>query len=191
MRPIPAIPISRCAPGAKITLSCVLTFALAGCGFQLAGTVGQLPADMHHTCIQSGEPYGHLENLLRNAILASGEQVSASCGDTDAMLDIIDHSVKSRLLAVNSSGQPQEYQLVYRVKFQLLDAAGKVLLAPTTLKTQRLVAYSVTNELGVRSYEQSLISDMQREASRLILLRLEALDREPPKRPPATNKTNV
>lgn len=146
---------------------------------------------MHHTCIRSGEPYGHLENLLRNAILASGEQVSTSCDDTDAILDIMSHSVQSRLLAVNSSGQPQEYYVVYRVKFQLRDAAGKVLLAPTTLKTQRLMAYSVTNNLGVSSHERSLISDMQREISRLILLRLEALDRQTPQPPPARNKTNV
>lgn len=187
-----SIPISRCVVGAKITLSCVLPFAVVGCGFHLAGSVGHLPAAMHHTCIRSGEPYGNLENLLRNAIRDSGEQVSTSCGDTDAMLEIIDHSVQSRLLAVNSRGRPQEYQLVYRVEFQLRDASGKVLLAPTRLKAQRLLAYSVNNELGTGSRRQSLLRDMQREVSRLILLRLQALDRQtvkPP--PPATSQTNV
>lgn len=186
------IPVSRCALGSKIVLAGALICAVAGCGFHLAGAVGHLPAAMHHTCIHSGEPYGHLENLLRNAIRASGEQVSASCEDGDAVLAIMRHSTQSRLLAVNSSGQPQEYQLIYRVEFELRDAAGKVLLAPTRLKTQRLLAYSVNNELGTGSRRQSLVNDMQREVSRLILLRLQALDRQAVKpSAPATSQTNV
>lgn len=167
----------RMARGVKAALAGVLIFGVAGCGFHPAGSVGHLPAAMQHTYIRSSEPYGHLENLLRNALRARGEQVSATYGDTDAVLDIMNHSTQSRVLAVNAKGQPLQYQLVYRVEFQLLDKTGKALLVPTTLKVQRQFAYSVTNELGTGSRQRSLVSNMQREASRLILLRLEALDR--------------
>ncbi len=163
--------------GVKAALAGVLILGVAGCGFHPAGSVGHLPAAMQHTYIQSNEPYGHLENLLRNALRARGEQVSTTHADTDAVLDIMSHATQSRVLAVNAKGQPLQYQLVYHVKFRLLDKTGKELLAPTVLKVQRQLAYSVTNELGTGSRRRSLVGNMQREASRLILLRLEALDR--------------
>lgn len=168
-----------------------VVLAAAGCGFHPAGSVGHLPAVMHKTCLQSDEPYGRLENDLRNELRARGKQVGTGCDD-GAVLDIMSHRVESRVLAVNSKGQPQQYQLIYFVEFRLLDASGNELLPPSRIKLQRQLAYSVYNELGTGRRKQSLIGDMQREASRLILLRLEALGRKGQAGPaPATNQTNV
>lgn len=149
---------------------------LAGCGFHLAGTVRHLPPAMAHTCIQSEEPYGHLENLLRNAIRAHGDVVTESCTDESAVLAITNHTVERRVLAVNAQGQPLQYELDYQVTFSLADAGGKTLLPTATLKLQRQLAYSIYNELGAGRRQDALVADMQREASRLILLRLEALE---------------
>ena len=169
-----------------------LLLAVAGCGFHPAGSVGHLPAVMHQSCIRSTEPYGDLENDLRNALREHGEQVGDGCGKHDAVLDIVSHSVESRVLAVNSKGQPQQYQLNYYVRFRLLDASGKQLLASTDIQLQRQLAYSVSTELGTGRRRKSLVRDMQREASQLILLRLEALARKGQAAPaPATNQTNV
>ena len=177
---------------AGAALAGALALAAGGCGFHPAGSVGRLPAAMHRTCLRSDEPYGHLENLLRNALRERGERVGTDCGDKDAVLDIIGHSMDSRVLAVNSKGQPLQYQLMYRVRFRVLDADGNQLLAPTTIQLQRQLAYSVYNELGAGRRKRSLESDMQREASRLILLRLEAMGRRERAGPaPATNQTNV
>lgn len=173
----PFAPACRSARSAG--LAAALALAVAGCGFHLAGTVRHLPAAMAHTCIQSEEPYGHLENLLRNAIRAHGDEVSDSCGKDAATLAIISHSVETRVLAVNSQGQPLQYQLTYQVQFRLDGADGKTLLPAASLQLQRQLAYSVYNELGTGRRKKALIADMQREASRLILLRLEALDRRP------------
>ncbi len=173
-------------------LAGAVAVAAGGCGFHPAGSVGHLPAAMHRTCLRSEEPYGHLENLLRNALRERGERVGTACGGKDAILDIIDHSMESRVLAVNAKGQPLQYQLMYHVRFRLLDAHGNQLLAPTTIQVQRQLAYSVYNELGAGQRKQSLKADMQREASRLVLFRLEALGRKEHAGPaPAINQTNV
>lgn len=153
----------------------VMILVMAGCGFRLAGEIGHLPAVMRHTCIRSGEPYGELENLLRSALRTRGEEVSAACSDTTAQLQIVSHSIRLRVLAVNNLGQPVQYLYIYRVVFALRDARGKTLLAPTTLTTQRQLAYAVTQELGVSAQRKALLRDMQRDVSQLILLRLEAL----------------
>lgn len=152
---------------------------LGGCGFHLAGTVQHLPSVMAQTCIQSEEPYGYLENQLRNAIRAQGSEVSESCTGKTAVLAIVDHSFRRRVLAVNAKGQPQEYLLTYRVTFRLNDAHGKTLLKDSTLKLQSEQAYAITNELGAGRRQGVLLQHLQREASRLIMLRLASLRSHP------------
>ena len=158
---------------------------LGGCGFHLAGTVQHLPAVMAQTCIQSEEPYGYLENQLRNAIRAQGSEVTDTCTGETAVLAIVDHSFRRRVLAVNARGQPQEYLLTYRVTFRLNDAHGKTLLKASTLKLQSEQAYAITNELGAGRRQGVLLQHLQREASRLIMLRLASLHARTP--PPAKN----
>ena len=158
---------------------------LSGCGFHLAGTVGSLPQDMANTCIQSNEPYGYLENQLRNSIRAQGFKVSDTCTDKTAVLTIVKHSFERRVLAVNAEGRPQEYLLTYKVTFRLDDGNGKTLLQDSTLKLQTEQAYEVINELGAGRRQGVLLQHLQREASRLILLRLQALGKKLPQ--PAKN----
>ena len=170
----------------RLTAAALPAFLLlGGCGFHLASTVQHLPPVMAQTCIQSGEPYGYLENQLRNAIRAQGSEVSDTCTDKTAVLAIVKHSFKRRVLAVNARGQPQEYLLIYTVTFSLNDSHGKTLLKNATLKLQSEQAYAVSNELGAGRRQDVVLRYLQREASRLIMLRLAFLDKHP--RPPAKN----
>jgi len=155
------------------TAACVLL--LAGCGFHPVGSTGTLPPAMKVTYVRSGEPYGHLENLLRRAIVARGLKVTQNRDEASAELDILDTQLKRRVLAVNSRGQPLEYDLHYTVRFELVDASGKTLLRPRSIDLDRHLAYNVNIELGSTRRQQQLERDMQREATRLIMMRLEAV----------------
>lgn len=169
-----------------------LVVAVAGCGFQLAGSATHLPAAMRATYIASTQPYGGLENLLRRAILADGLRVVEDPGQATATLDIMSAGESRRVLAVNSRGQPQEYEIRYTVQYQVVDRLGHVLLQPSTIKLARDLAYSVGIELGASRRQQQLLESMQREASRLILLRLQALGKaHPAAAATATPKSNV
>jgi len=175
----PAFFLHRAAAGLALSL------LLGGCGFHLASTTQHLPAVMAQTCIQSGEPYGYLENQLRNAIRSQGSQVRDTCTDKTAVLTIVKNALTRRVLAVNAKGQPQEYLLTYWVTFRLDDGHGKTLLKDSTLKLQSEQAYAITNELGAGRRQGELFQHLQREASRLIMLRLASLNHSP--RPPAKN----
>src|SRR5690625_171351 len=121
---------------------------LAGCGFHPAGSTGQLPQAMQLTYVQSGEPYGHLENLLRRAIVNHGLKVTENRKQASAELDILSTQMTRRLLAVNAHGQPLEYNLHYTVRFRLLDASGQTLLEAQSIGLNRNLAYNVNIELG-------------------------------------------
>lgn len=153
----------------------VLTLALAGCGFQLAGTAAHLPRAMRATYIASAQPYGGLENLLRRAIQAEGYRAVEDPRRATATLAIMSAGQERRVLAVNAQGQPQEYQIAYTVQYRLEDSSGRVLLAPATIRLTRDLAYTVNIELGASRRQQQLVESMQRDAARLILLRLQAL----------------
>lgn len=161
----------------KSLLAAAFALALAGCGFHPVGGSGKLPAAMHVTYVASGEPYGNLENLLRRALVARGDEVTENRDRASAVLDIMSTGNNRRVLAVNSNGQPLEYMLTYRVRFRLLDAKGGALLAPQEIALRRDLAYSVNIQLGSTRRERELIADMQNEAVELIMLRLEALRR--------------
>jgi len=167
--------------------------ALAGgCGFTLAGTVGRLPPVMRTVYLNSSQPYGGLENDLRRAIIANGGGVANERSSATAVLDILEESQQRRVLAVNSRGRPQEYALTYTVRYELLDAHGKQLLAPAKIQLRRDLAYSVNIELGAGRRQKELLGDMQQEATRLMMLRLQALGTHPARpAPAATTKSNV
>ncbi len=133
---------------------------------------------MQMTYVASGEPYGHLENKLRQAIVARGGKVTQSRTRASAVLDIMNTRLKSRVIAVNTHGQPLQYVLHYRVEFRLLNARGDELLAPQTLDLQRDFAYNVHIQLGSSRRQAQLLRDMQDAAVRRLMLRLEALRRQ-------------
>lgn len=158
-----------------MALAGLFALALAGCGFHPVGSDGQLPGAMHSTYVQSAEPYGYLENLLRRAIVAHGASVTEQRGKATAVLYILDTNLLRRVLAVNSHGQPLQYDLLYEVRFGLRDADGRVLLKPQSIDLRRNFAYNVNIELGASRLKSQLVRDMQQEATRLIMLRIEAL----------------
>lgn len=149
----------------------VAFLALGGCGFHPAGQVA-LPAVMNVTYLQSPSPYGHLENLLRRDLTQVGVTVVDSPQSATATLEIMYARVERRLLAVNRLGQPVQYMLIYRVRYQLLNPEGHVLVPPQRIRLERTYAYSVETELAVGQQTNALLASVQKTASRLILLRL-------------------
>lgn len=158
----------------------------AGCGFKPAGQT-PLPPQMQSTYVASPTPYGDLENMLRREIARRGDRVVDDRDKATAVLQILQAQQTRRVLAVNSDGRPIEYALNYEVQFRLLDASGKELLAPQTLNLSREYAYSITAELGTTREETEILQQLQGEATRLILVRLEALVHRNPQSPPPSS----
>ncbi len=153
-----------------------LAVILSGCGFHPAGKV-LLPRVMRITYIESDNPYGNLENLLRRTLTDSGVKVVETRDRATAVLDIERATTKRRLLAVNNLGRPVQYMLVYRVRYRLLAPGGRMLIPEREIRLERTYAYSVRTELASGRQADALLASLQRTASRLILLRLRTYPR--------------
>ncbi|MHB1239101.1 MAG: LPS-assembly lipoprotein LptE [Gammaproteobacteria bacterium] len=152
----------------------VAVLSLAGCGFHLRGSNGtdRLPPQMARTYLQISSPYGPLAVELRRALQRNGAKISRSPLHATGVLAILQDSEGRRVLSVTPTGQDQEYELAYTVRFELRDAAGKVLVPPQTVQRTRDFLFDEAAVLGMDQEQEMLYSDMRHDIAQDIVRRL-------------------
>lgn len=155
----------------RAILLAVLTLALAGCGFHLRGAEAvHLP---FQTLYVEGDAQSGFVKELKQEIAASGStRLVGSPAQAQAVLKVLGESRNKTILSLSGSGRVAQYNLIYRVSFQLQDAKGKLLILPSDITLQQWISYSDTEVLAKESEEAQLYRDMQSEAARQVLRRL-------------------
>jgi len=145
---------------------------LAGCGFHLRGSV-ELPAAMARTYVD-GEHYPDLVRSLRDQLQGSNVQLVESAVTATAQIHLLSETRSRRILSVDAgTGQANVYELVYQVRFELLDAKGQVLLPAQTLSRSRDLNISGGNLLGKSSEEQQIYAGLLLSMASAILQRIQ------------------
>jgi LPS-assembly lipoprotein len=148
-----------------------LSVTLAGCGFQLRGSVA-LPEEMSVTYIRSNNPYGSLVNDFADALRTHHVKVTENRSEATAVLDIIDDEQKKNVLSVNSSGKVLEYQLQQTIQFDVKTIDNLPLLEPQRVSMTRDYLYSNTDVLSKEREEVVVRRSLQRELVGLAMLRI-------------------
>jgi len=149
--------------------------ALAACGFKLR----QAP-DFAFRTIYIVSPDGlPLTTELRRSI-GSADNVKvlmapAELASADVVLEVLSVQQEKVVVAQNSTGQVQEFQLRMRVRFRLRTPKGKDLILETELLQQRDLSFSETTALAKEAEEALLYRSMQSELVLQIMLRLAAV----------------
>ncbi|MGB8857291.1 MAG: LPS assembly lipoprotein LptE, partial [Burkholderiales bacterium] len=125
-----------------------------------AGAGSQLQADMKRAVNQS-----------------SVTRVTDKPADAEAQLQLTSEQKEKIIIALNSAGRVREFQLRYKVNYQLIDAAKKELIAPSELILSRNVSYSEAQVLAKEQEEILLFRDMQQDAAQQILRRISLVKR--------------
>jgi len=144
---------------------------LAGCGFHLRGSV-ELPAAMASTYVD-GERYPDLVRSLRDQLQDSNVHLVESAATATARIHLLSETRSRRILSVDTNGQANAYELVYQVRFELLDADGKILLPAQTLSRSRDLNISGGNLLGKSSEEQQIYDGLLLSMASAILQRIQ------------------
>ncbi|MBP6020131.1 MAG: hypothetical protein KA735_11625 [Burkholderiaceae bacterium] len=153
-------------------LACVmLCLLVAACGFRLKGPT-PLPFDTLYTNIAENSAFGA---GMRRAIVASSPNTRFVSEPADAQAKLIQLSNEQSLreLSIDAQGQVEEYELNLVFVFQLTDAKGHIVLAPTTLRATREVPYDANvvqakqGEIGTvfKEMQQSMIDRVVRHLS--------------------------
>lgn len=151
----------------------VLAGTLAACGFRLQGAP-HLPELFARTHLVVPVDQPLLKRELAEAIEVGGRRAVDDPAGATAQVLVHESSSEQRVLSVSAQGRPREYEVVYRVRFEVL-AGGKRVLTPQTLELRRDYPFDESDVLARQREAGVLLAGMQRDMARLIQRRLAAI----------------
>ncbi|MGH8639100.1 MAG: LPS assembly lipoprotein LptE [Burkholderiales bacterium] len=154
---------------ARMLFMLSLMATLAGCGFHLRGAV-QLPFPNLYVNVSNVSQFGH---ELKRALRASDVRLMDNAKEAAATLSILSELRERHILSLGGQGRVREYQLRYRLAYQVTNAKG-VITPPTEIVLKRDISFNDSEVLAKESEEALLYRDMQLDAVQQLLRRLEA-----------------
>jgi LPS-assembly lipoprotein len=169
----PVILTYRFARGTCSVFLVLVSIALCGCGFQLAGS-GDVPNVMATTYVQTTTPNSEFYDSLRDTLRSRGLEVVGTPEQARARLIISEDSTGQRVLSVSARNTPREYEIFYAVTFAL-QAGSESLIEPEQLVVTRSYTYDETQVLGKAREERILRRSLAEDLARRVIRRIEAL----------------
>jgi LPS-assembly lipoprotein len=168
--------------GFLVHLSAMLLFAglvalTAGCGFHLRGSAA-LPESMAVTFIKSDEPYSSLVNDFSAALKIHDVRVTEERGEATAVLNILENTIDTGVLSVNTSGKVLEYEIIQTIRFSVVTAGNEPLVPEQTIKLNRDYVFSSTDVLGKQRENAVVRANLQANIVNLAMLRIAAAARQ-------------
>lgn len=151
-----------------------LVVVLAGCGFQPRGRIA-VPAGLDRMEVRGAPAFTVLGAELRRRLRAHGIRVVEAGEPADAVLRILSNRAGLRVVSVAPTGKAQEYLLFTDMRYDVVDRQGRALLEPSNLRLTRTLLFDPNQVLAVDAEAAVRREDMEREAVRLILYRLQSL----------------
>jgi LPS-assembly lipoprotein len=155
-------------------LLCVSLLFMAGCGFHLRDSV-TLPAALQTLRIESVDSLSPLPQELGRALLRQGVQLVDSEEAKVSVLRILADQQATVPLSYSGAARIQEYQVVHRVEFEVLDAEGKVMAPRSALERRREYRFDETQALGAAAEDELARKELRREMLQALLRRLESI----------------
>lgn len=141
-----------------------------GCGFQLRGSL-DLSADISPLYIEQNSAYELARELKRlleiNKIVIADDSARAN-----SQLTLLSENKSRRVLSVDGDGRAREYLLTYTVDITIKIKQSKEI--QDTVSLSRSLLFDPEAVLAATNESAILYRDMQKNAARLILLKLHA-----------------
>ncbi|ABI55755.1 LPS assembly lipoprotein LptE [Alkalilimnicola ehrlichii MLHE-1] len=165
---------------ATLGMALLLALLLSACGWQLRG-VGGGAAGLDGTAVYvAGSPARALQDAVDEGLSVSGARQVDSAEAADLVLRIVGDARERRTLTVDRDIRAREYELRYRLTFELDNADGEHLLARSQVNAVRGFRADRDDPVGTEGREEELLIDLRRDAVRLMLLQVAAhRDAEP------------
>lgn len=146
---------------------------LCGCGFHLQGHA-PLPPQFKISYVDAHDRQSDFVQGLRNALLASGVQLTDDIKTATASVHVLDDKHVQKVLSVSPDNLPREYELTYTVRFSVT-AGDKELLADQEVSTTREYSFTVTELLAKENEEAILQEALAHDLVDVVMRRLSTL----------------
>jgi LPS-assembly lipoprotein len=132
----------------------ILSVALCGCGFRLAGSE-HLPAVLAKPYLSVKDPYTDFSREFERELKSSGADLQLGRQDATATIEVTKDFVEQRTLAVSARNIPTDYELRYTVTFDIKGPDAEI-LAPQTITLSRDYSFE-ENELLAKEHEADIL----------------------------------
>jgi LPS-assembly lipoprotein len=132
----------------------VLSLALGGCGFRLAGSQ-HLPAVLAKPYLSVKDPYTDFSREFERELKSSGALLQDGRQDATATIEVTKDQIEQRTLAVSARNIPTDYELRYTVTFDVKGADADI-LPPQTIMLSRDYSFE-ENELLAKEHEADIL----------------------------------
>jgi LPS-assembly lipoprotein len=177
MRAVKSISVKRDLKFAmKRLLVSVLIALLCGCGFHLRGAA-ELPPALSRTHITGVSPYSGFAISLRRQLRANGVETVEDQQQATATLRITQNRTGQRVLSVDDDGKVREFELFTTLNFEVKGQDNKALLKNQTITLTRDFVFDQNDVLGKAAEADLLREDMEQDIIRLMLYRLQAINK--------------
>jgi LPS-assembly lipoprotein len=146
---------------------------ITGCGFHLRGQADLSP-ELARTHIVGVSPYSEFATNLRQQLRANGVQIVEAKQSTSTLRITRNESGK-RVLSVDQNGKVLEFELYSVISFEVTGRDKTTLLKNQTISLSRSFLFDVNDVLGKEEEETLLREDLQEDAVRLMIYRLQAI----------------
>lgn len=158
---------------AKNSSILMLMFLLTACGYHLRGAI-QLPEALQKIYVRGASV--ELTNAIATTFRSASGEVVATAAEAGMILNITNEDYQRRTISIDSSGFSNEYNLVYRLTFDLLNNQGRVLIAAQTIEvsTSYFNTQSSNTVLSKGNEEEVLRKELYSQAVRSVIDRARA-----------------
>ena len=155
-----------------VLLFCVFV-ALSACGFHPRATLA-LADELGPVKVVTSDPYSPLAYGLATALERAGAEPADAAADASTLY-VRAERLETRPLSVDRQAQVREYESRYLVKFELRDAAGKVLVPLQEIALSREYTYDALSPGGSPQEQELLQAELRRDMQAAILRRIDVV----------------
>ena len=155
----------------RVFLALILAAIVAGCGFQLRGT---LSSNLPYKTLYIALPEtSDVRIWMQRYIRATDQtQIVDSAKDAEAIFVQLQDTRVKTILSVNAQGRVREYRLQLDYKFRIVNSKGQELIGPNEINLSRDITYDDSTVLAKDLEEGLLWRDMNNDLVNQIVRRL-------------------
>ena len=156
----------------RLFLAAIPAVLATGCGFQLR-RLDEVPFASLYVDAPHG---GAVAQRIRSALILNKQtRLAASAAEAEAVLVLGQETRSKTILSLSGAGRVTEYRLGLQLTYAINDKDGRTLAAAETIELTRDITYDDAQVLAKSAEEQLLYRDMDDNAARRIMRRLQSI----------------
>jgi LPS-assembly lipoprotein len=146
----------------------MLALFISACGYHLRGAI-ELPAGMKNVYLEGGS--AQLREQFTRAMEISSVPLASSPETAGIIVKIFDEDSQRRVLSLGSGGTANDFELSYRLDYELVDAKDKILSARQPIEIRREYYNNQVAVIAKENEETVIRNEMYQQAVRTIVNR--------------------